>query len=224
MNNRLRNSIVGVLGPQAATRRAVESATSLKFEQLCSVLEEMAVEYRELLGGDVVVGFERRARHVGVLTVDSDVLVFVQLTDVFQFDRGHEAVKSEYVQGDLSRAFVGTIHVYDFLSDSFRYDRDEDGGFLVARVFVNAESAFFVEGKRQRNMGVGQYGKGVLGRESWRRIAETALKYAVEENPLVPPYEMVMQTDLATMKGYIMTSRIKTAKRMGFGFRADDVK
>ena len=33
-----------------------------------------------------------------------------------------------------------------------------------------------------------------------------------------------MQTDLATMKQYIMTSKIKTAKRMGFGFRADDVK
>ena len=44
------------------------------------------------------------------------------------------------------------------------------------------------------------------------------------ENPLVPPYEMVMQTDMATLKQYILTSKTKTAKRMGFGFRADDVK
>ena len=55
-------------------------------------------------------------------------------------------------------------------------------------------------------------------------MVETAFKYAVEENPLVPPYEMVMQTDMATLKQYILTSKTKTAKRMGFGFRADDVK
>lgn len=224
MNTRLRNAIVNTLTPQAATRRAVETAVNLKFESLCSVLEELAAEYRELLDPQVNVSFERRARHVGVFTLDADVLVFVQLTDVFQFDRDHEAMKSEYVSSQPSRSFVGTVHVYNFLADSFKYDREEDGGYLVARVFINAESAFFVEGKRQRNMGVSQYGNQQLSRECWRKIAETAFKYAVEENPLVPPYEMVMQTDLATMKQYIMTSKIKTAKRMGFGFRADDVK
>lgn len=131
---------------------------------------------------------------------------------------------SEYVKSQPSRSFVGTVHVYNFLADSFKYDRDEDNGYLVARIFINSEEGFFVEGKRQRNMGVSHYGEQLLTRENWRKVAETAFKYAVEENPLVPPYELVMQTDMATLKQYIMTSKIKTAKRMGFGFRADDVK
>ncbi|MCI5777490.1 MAG: hypothetical protein MR215_07705 [Bacteroidales bacterium] len=224
MNKRLRNTIVSTLTPQAATRHAVEAAVSEKFESLCSVLENLAAEYRELLDPQVVVKFERQARHVGVFTLDADVLVFVQLTDVFQFDREHEAMASEYVKSQPSRSFVGTVHVYNFLADSFKYDRDEDNGYLVARIFINSEEGFFVEGKRQRNMGVSHYGEQLLTRENWRKVAETAFKYAVEENPLVPPYELVMQTDMATLKQYIMTSKIKTAKRMGFGFRADDVK
>lgn len=224
MNKRLRNTIVSALTPQAATRHAVEAAVSEKFESLCSVLENLAAEYRELLDPQVVVKFERQARHVGVFTLDADVLVFVQLTDVFQFDREHEAMASEYVKSQPSRSFVGTVHVYNFLADSFKYDRDEDNGYLVARIFINSEEGFFVEGKRQRNMGVSHYGEQLLTRENWRKVAETAFKYAVEENPLVPPYELVMQTDMATLKQYIMTSKIKTAKRMGFGFRADDVK
>lgn len=224
MNKRLRNTIVSTLTPQAATRHAVEAAVSEKFESLCSVLENLAAEYRELLDPQVVVKFERQARHVGVFTLDADILVFVQLTDVFQFDREHEAMASEYVKSQPSRSFVGTVHVYNFLADSFKYDRDEDNGYLVARIFINSEEGFFVEGKRQRNMGVSHYGEQLLTRENWRKVAETAFKYAVEENPLVPPYELVMQTDMATLKQYIMTSKIKTAKRMGFGFRADDVK
>ncbi len=224
MNKRLRNTIVSTLTPQAATRHAVEAAVSEKFESLCSVLENLAAEYRELLDPQVVVKFERQARHVGVFTLDADVLVFVQLTDVFQFDREHEAMASEYVKSQPSRSFVGTVHVYNFLADSFKYDREEDNGYLVARIFINSEEGFFVEGKRQRNMGVSHYGEQLLTRENWRKVAETAFKYAVEENPLVPPYELVMQTDMATLKQYIMTSKIKTAKRMGFGFRADDVK
>lgn len=224
MNKRLRNNIIAALAPQAKLRKEVEQAVSADFETLCYVLEGLAVEYRELLEPDVVVKFERRAQHVAIFTLDADVLVFAQLTDVFQFDRDHEARATEYVKANASRSFVGMVNVYNFLADSFKYDRDEDGGYLVARVFVNAESAFFVEGKRQRGMGVAQYGERALNAENWRKVVETAFKYAVEENPLVPPYEMVMQTDMATLKQYILTSKTKTAKRMGFGFRADDVK
>ncbi len=224
MNRRLRNTIVSLLDPRAKTRQSVDAAVTANFESLCSVLEALAAEYRELLDPSVEIKFTRQARHVGIFTLDADVLVFVQLTDVYQFDRDHEARATEYVKSDASRSYVGMINVYDFLSDSFKYDRDEDGGYLVARVFINSESAFFVEGKRQRNMGVKHYGEQKLTQESWRKVAETAFKYAAEENPLVPPYEMVMQTDMATLKRYILTSKTKTAKRMGFGFRADDVR
>ena len=41
------------------------------------------------------------------------------------------------------------INIYNFLSDSFVYDRERDLGYLVARVFLNKEGHFFVQGKKQ---------------------------------------------------------------------------
>lgn len=224
VNKRMRNAIVSIVGPKAKLHKQVEKCVTEGFETLCSVLQQMADEYSEALGSDVVVRFERRASHVALFTLDADVLVFVQLTDQFYFDRDNQALKTPYVKEDASRAAVGIVNVYNFMSDSFKYDRDEDLGYLVARIFVNSESAFFVEGKRQRGVGVDHFGEQKADADAWRRFAETALKYAVESDPLVPPYEMLVQADMATLKGYILASKTKTAKRLGFGFNADDVR
>lgn len=220
----MRNAIVSLVGPKAKLRKRVEANITEGFETLCSVLQQMADEYSEALGPDVAVRYERRASHVALFTLDADVLVFVQLTDVFNFDRDNQALKTPYVKEDAQRAAVGIVNVYNFMTDSFKYDRDEDMGYLVARIFVNAEGAFFVEGKRQRGVGVDHFGEQKVDADAWRRFAETALKYAAESDALVPPYEMLLQADMATLKGYILASKTKTAKRLGFGFNADDVR
>ena len=220
----MRNAIVSLVGPKAKLRKRVEANITEGFETLCSVLQQMADEYSEALGPDVAVRYERRASHVALFTLDADVLVFVQLTDVFNFDRDNQALKTPYVKEDAQRAAVGIVNVYNFMTDSFKYDRDEDMGYLVARIFVNAEGAFFVEGKRQRGVGVDHFGEQKVDADAWRRFAETALKYAAESDALVPPYEMLLQADMATLKGYILASKTKTAKRLGFGFKADDVR
>lgn len=224
VNKRMRNAIVSLVGPKAKLRKQVEANITEGFETLCSVLQQMADEYSEALGPDVAVRYERRASHVALFTLDADVLVFVQLTDVFNFDRDNQALKTPYVKEDAQRAAVGIVNVYNFMTDSFKYDRDEDMGYLVARIFVNAEGAFFVEGKRQRGVGVDHFGEQKVDADAWRRFAETALKYAAESDALVPPYEMLLQADMATLKGYILASKTKTAKRLGFGFNADDVR
>ena len=220
----MRNAIVSLVGPKAKLRKQVEANITEGVETLCSVLQQMADEYSEALGPDVAVRYERRASHVALFTLDADVLVFVQLTDVFNFDRDNQALKTPYVKEDAQRAAVGIVNVYNFMTDSFKYDRDEDMGYLVARIFVNAEGAFFVEGKRQRGVGVDHFGEQKVDADAWRRFAETALKYAAESDALVPPYEMLLQADMATLKGYILASKTKTAKRLGFGFKADDVR
>ena len=41
------------------------------------------------------------------------------------------------------------INIYNFLADSFKYNRLNDVGYLVGRVFLNKDLHYFVEGKRQ---------------------------------------------------------------------------
>ena len=55
--------------------------------------------------------------------------------------------KQKYVKEDKMRSFCGVIHVYNFLNDSFKYNRLNDVGNLVARIFVNKDKHFFVEGE-----------------------------------------------------------------------------
>ena len=56
---------------------------------------------------------------------------------------------TKYVQKDELNSYSGIINIYNFLTDSFKYDRIDDLGYLVGRLFINRHSHYFVEGKRQ---------------------------------------------------------------------------
>ena len=61
-------------------------------------------------------------------------------------DAGMDKVDSLYVGNMLSPivsgqnqlgTFCGIINIYNFLSDSFKYNRESDLGYLVGRIFIN---------------------------------------------------------------------------------------
>ncbi|MBQ3635888.1 MAG: hypothetical protein II951_09770 [Bacteroidales bacterium] len=223
MNTKLRNAIISTVAAKALIREQITRQLEDSFEVLCALLQELAAEYNKLLKGYTVVSYERPAQHVAQFTINEDTLIFAQHTDVFQFDRDHEAWKTPYVTEDAGRSYAGIVNVYNFLAESFKYDRDEDIGYLIARIFINKDGAFFVEGKRQRNMGVAHYGEQPIDKNNWRRFVETAIKYAAEFDLLAPPYETEKLTDLIHLKDKILKSKTKTAKRLGFSFNSDDV-
>lgn len=224
MDKRKRNDIVALLQAKSALRADVARITKGAMVTLQQTLESMIEEYNKMLSDDVNIWLKHRSQLILQLAVDEDTLIFSQHTNVFQFDRDHEVWTTPYIAEDPTRSFVGVINIFNFLTDSFKYDRDEDLGYLVARVFINKEGSFFVEGKRQRGMGYKNFGERKINSENWRKIVETALKYCVEFNLLVPPYDTVKMTDLAHMNAEILTSKTKTGKRLGFQFNSDDVK
>jgi hypothetical protein len=96
-------------------------------------------------------------------------------------------------------------------------------GYLVARIFVNHESHFFVEGKRQSSELVKDFGNDELTKEYLKDIIETTIQYAVDFDLLVPPYDQVKIANVQQMQAEINHSRIQTGKRLGFKFNSDDV-
>ncbi|MDQ3073059.1 MAG: hypothetical protein M3Q97_07355, partial [Bacteroidota bacterium] len=95
-----------------------------------------------------VSAFESGDFEVG-LKFSGDTLYFMMHTNVFNFPPEHAIHRTDYVREDPLRAYCGMIMIYDFLSDSIKYNRLNDIGYLIARVFVNKEGHFFVQGKRQ---------------------------------------------------------------------------
>ena len=60
--------------------------------------------------------------------------------------KNHHIWNSSYVKEDKYRAYCSVINVYNFLSDSFKYNRVNDLGFMIGRIFINKEKHFFTEG------------------------------------------------------------------------------
>ena len=82
------------------------------------------------------------------LKFGSDILIFFMHSNVFEIPRDHAVMKSSYIREDKSRSYCGIIHIFNFLADSFRYNRTNDIGYCIGRIFVNRENHYFTEGKR----------------------------------------------------------------------------
>jgi hypothetical protein len=96
-------------------------------------------------------------------------------------------------------------------------------GYLIGRLFINRESHYFVEGKRQMGFLYNNFGQAILDKESLRKIIETSILYSLEFDLLVPPYDMVKIASVAQMNTKIESSKLQTGKRLGFKFNSDDV-
>jgi hypothetical protein len=162
------------------------------------------------------------SKNVLKIVADEDALIFSLHPNIFQFDRENEVWQNPYVAEDKERGYVAIISIYNFISDSIEFNREEDPGYMVARIFINKDKSFYVEGKRQR-LGAKHFGENKFDADMARRIVETALKYAIEFDILVPPYETTSIINLAYMTSQIITSKPKTGKRLGFKYNSDDV-
>jgi hypothetical protein len=76
------------------------------------------------------------------LKAAGDLIIFHMHTNVFKLDQSHSLWKSSYLEEDEMRGYFGLINVYNFLSDSFKFNREGDLGYLVARIFLNKDGHF----------------------------------------------------------------------------------
>lgn len=197
------------------------------FNQLKEVLGETSNDLNDLLehANDrrVRLEYRDRGKFEAELKFADDVLIFSMHTDVFLFDRDHPAWKTAYVKEDANNAYCGVISVYNFLYDSMKYNRSEDMGYLVARIFVNRDKCFFVEGKRQPRQAVRSFGSVRLGREELTGIVESAMLYSLSFDLLVPPFDLVKVASVEQVNAKIESSKMRTGKRLGYRYNSDDV-
>lgn len=197
------------------------------FAVLKEVLRELADEYREQLKDKVdesiLPFFQEKGPFEAEFKLGGDVLIFSMHSNVFVFNREHPIWKLEYIKANAMNSYCGVFSIYNFLADSFKYNRTQDLGYLIARIFVNRENHFFVEGKRQSNEVVKDFGVDELTKEYMKDIIETAVQYAIDFDLLVPPYDDVKIATVEQMQVEINHSRIQTGKRLGFKFNSDDI-
>lgn len=157
------------------------------------------------------------------LKAAGDLLIFSMHTNTYEFDRSHLIWQNSLVKTEPYSSYCGMISIYNFLNDSFKYNRIEDLGYLIARIFINKDGYYFVEGKRQMSYWLNNFGTSKIDKEILRDITNSAILYALEFDLLVPPYDSVKIINVEQINNKIESSRIQTGKRLGFTFNSDDV-
>ncbi|MCT4638014.1 MAG: hypothetical protein N4A72_09915 [Bacteroidales bacterium] len=157
------------------------------------------------------------------LQIADELLIFNMHSNIFEFDRDHQIWKLSYLKEDNLRSYCGVINIYNFLADSFKHNRLEDLGYLVARIFINNDMHFFVEGKRQLGFLYNNFGTDTLTKDKMEQVIASALNYTLEFDLLVPQYDTVKIANVAQINEKIETSKIATGKRLGYKFLADDI-
>lgn len=222
-----REQIVETLKTKSVLLQQIFDNTQQVFGQLKEILQEYAVEVNEQLEGAfdrrIKLEYRDRGKFEAQLQMAGDILIFSMHTNVFQFERENIIWQNSYVKQDKQNAYCGVINIYNFLSDSFRYNRSADEGYLVARIFINRDFQYMVEGKRQVTYRHDNFGQGAITPDALTEIIENTMAYTLDFDLLVPPYDTVKLVTVDQMNTKIENSKLQTGKRMGYQFRSDDV-
>ena len=157
------------------------------------------------------------------LKFGGDILIFMMHTNVFEFSRDHEVMKTSYIREDLTRSYCGMIQIFNFLNDSFKYNRLNDMGYMIGRIFINRDLHYFVEGKREVGLLYNNFNTSRIHRKSIRDIIRSAMMYTINFDLLSPDFNAVKEVTVAEMQDNINRMMIRTGKRLGYRFQADRV-
>ena len=213
--------ILDTLAQKSVVKQKVYENTLNSFKMLRSVCKYIAQNTRKSLKDldtKIAVEYKENGAFQIELQIAGDLLVFVMHTNVFVFDRSNPLWKTPLLNKDPYAAYCGMINIYNFLSDSFKYNRSEDMGYMIGRIFINRNMNFMVEGKRQLGVLYNNFSDEVVDKRSLRDVVQSAILYALDFDLLVPPYDQAAVVTVEQMHLKNNYANMKTGKRLGFKF------
>jgi len=220
-----KHKIIDVLNEKSKTKALIFENTKNTFKVLNQVISNLADEYSAAFAETnsvVNITHQAKSEYESELQIGSDLLIFNMHSNIFDFDKSHKIWESQYVQNTIMSSYVGIISIFNFLSDSFRYNRADDVGYLIGRIFINKDRHFFIEGKRQLGFLYDDFSNSIIDTLTIRRIVESAILYTLDFDLLVPPYDKVKSVTVAQIQRKMRTSMMRTGKRVGYKFYIDE--
>jgi hypothetical protein len=102
------------------------------------------------------------------------------------------------------------------LFDSIEYDRRDDIGYLIGRIFMNKEGHFIVQGLGDISLVYSNFFKNTLDAPKMTEIVQRACTFAVDFDSFAPPYQSVGAIRVEDMKNLLHNLKVQTGKRIGF--------
>lgn len=174
------------------------SAKQVTYKNLLSSFDLLAKESRRIINElkkrvkpgdeDVTVDFKNINEHEFHVKLAGDLLIFVLHTNVVTFGDDHPLMRSDYINEKEINRYFGQIMIYNFMSDSIKYNRMNDPGYLLARILINHENRFLVEGEGQLGFLYNATSQEGISEADLNNIVKQALKIAIENDLMAPPF------------------------------------
>lgn len=223
-DSKTKSLIINTLQEKYLVKKNVFNAYNNSFELLKNAITTLAQELNSELqdeSKESLLEIVNGSSHLE-LHFSTEIIVFSFQNTIFEIDKNHSIWSHSYIQNNPLNAFVGIIHVYNFLKESYKNNQNEDLGYLIARIFINQENHYFVEGKRQLGFLYNDFSTNIVSADDLKKIIQSAILYCLDFEMLVPPYEDVSIISVEQIKMIINKAKFQSAKRMGFQFYKND--
>ncbi len=150
-----------------------------------------------------------------------DMLLLSMHSNIFNFEEGHRIFQSSYVKADPTLSYCGVIYIHNFLADSIKYNRLGDEGSLVARILINKDKHFMVEGEGQLGFLYEAFSEGEIAEEVLNHIFELAILNCMENDLRLPPFAQIKDVTLHQKQTIVGASGYPTGKGLGYMFKSE---
>jgi hypothetical protein len=137
---------------------------------------------------DVTIEFKAISEHEFHVKLAGDLLIFVLHTNIVTFREDHFIMQHPYMTLKEVNRYFGQIMIYNFMSDSLKFNRVNDPGYLLARLMINHENRFFIEGEGQLATLFNQISDIPLSQETLDALVKISLAIAIENDLVALPY------------------------------------
>lgn len=187
--------------PIANIANLIETKSAIKqqtYRALCDTFKIMKVEAKRVVAKinevlkskdkDISILFVNINDHEFHIKMAGDLLVFLMHTNIVTLDTNHGFNKSDYVQELSLRKYLGQINIYNFMADSVTYNRFNDPGYLLARLSLNFEKHFLVEGEKQLSFMFDNVSEKPISQTDLNIIIQLVLSQAIDSDLVTRPF------------------------------------
>lgn len=214
-----REVILKLLAEKSVMKQDVFANTFSVFSLLKEVLKDRADDLApqvNKIDKRVTINFKDAGPQSMQIKVAGDMLDFYMHSNVFEFEPSHPMFKSGYIKNNPLNSYCGIINVYNFLADSFKFNRVNDLGYLIARIFINREKKFFIETKTQIGYKYSNFSAEPITKELLTEIVNELIIFAVTFDLFTPPYDAVRQVSVMEIQEKQSSNSLRTGKRLGY--------
>ena len=127
--NNQKEHIIKLLKEKSVMKQDVFRNTLAAFDLVKQCVNDIASDLNketQAIDKRIVVSSLETNNYATQLKVAGDMLEFFMHTNVFEFEKSHAMFRTGYVKQNEYNSYCGIINVYNFLADSFKFNRLND--------------------------------------------------------------------------------------------------